>query len=123
MANGGNRPGAGRKAGSANKLVREAKERAVKGGILPLDHMLKVMRTRIPGKLKPAERARREARQDDAAKAAAPYIHPKLQNVEMTGAGGGPVKTEQVGESVNTTELARQIAFALRKGVETKKKI
>lgn len=75
MANGGARPGAGRKPGGANRLTKEAVEKAKAEGILPLDYLLQVMR----------DPAGDETRRIDAAKAAAPYLHAKLQPVDSTG--------------------------------------
>jgi hypothetical protein len=33
------------------------------------------------------------SRRDDMAKAAAPYVHPKLASMQHTGRGGGPIQT------------------------------
>jgi len=89
----------GRKKGVPNKvtLKREAEVRA--SGLAPLDHMLAVMRDET------AEPARR----DEMAKAAAPYVHPKLASVEHTGAGKGPIQVEDR----SPRDLARRIALAL----------
>lgn len=80
---GGARPGAGRKAGVPNKRTREVVENARKGGILPLDYMLKVMRNpKAP-----------EVRRDEMARAAAPYVHPRLQAIQHSGAElGDPIQ-------------------------------
>lgn len=73
MARGGVRPGAGRKQGSAIKL-----DQAVRKAVLesdqesPLDFLLRIMRT-----------SEDEARQVDAAKAAAPYVHARLSSVDV----------------------------------------
>lgn len=75
MALGGARPGAGRKKGGANRLTQEAVEKARSGGIMPLDYLLEVMR----------DAGADEAKRIDAAKAAAPYLHPKLQPVDGQG--------------------------------------
>lgn len=48
-------------------------ERVRKGGITPLDYMLQVMRDES---VEPAKRL-------DAAKAAAPYVHPRLASVAV----------------------------------------
>lgn len=69
---GGARPGAGRKPNSVNRLSREAAEKAKEGGLLPLDYLLTIMRS---------EDNAQDIRMD-AAKAAAPYIHPKLSAIE-----------------------------------------
>lgn len=81
MARGGARKGAGRKVGSVTKRTREIAERAVTEGLTPLDYMLAVMR----------DEAADSARRDDMAKAAAPYIHPRLASTELKGEGGGPI--------------------------------
>jgi hypothetical protein len=76
---GGARPGAGRKPGSLNKKTAERKaavERAL-AGTTPLDVMMSAMR--------------RAAKEGDlslaleAAKAAAPYVHPRLAAIEHSG--------------------------------------
>lgn len=74
MARGGARPGAGRKPGSRDKLAREQAERVAAEGITPLDFLLTVMRDECE------ERAKRI----DAAKAAAPYVHPRLNSVDAS---------------------------------------
>lgn len=87
MARGGKRQGAGRPPGAHNKRSREIAEKAAKRGITPLEYMLKVMRN---GKA-PAER------RDDMAKAAAPYIHPRLNAIQHTGKDGEPILVRLTG--------------------------
>lgn len=82
MPRGGFRENAGRKPGSANKRAAELVEEALKGGETPLEYMLRVMR----------DPAVEHPRRDDMSKAAAPYVHAKLQAVEHTGKDGGPVQ-------------------------------
>lgn len=72
MAHGGARSGAGRKVGHATAKTREVADKAAESGITPLEFMLQIMRD------EDAERAERL----DMAKAAAPYIHPRLSSVE-----------------------------------------
>lgn len=69
---GGPRPGSGRKPGGQNRKSREIADRAAAEGITPLEYLLKVMRD---------ENGDSETRLD-AAKAAAPYVHPRLANIE-----------------------------------------
>ena len=69
----GKREGAGRKAGSRNIKTRQVLEAVEATGITPLAYMLSVMRD---------EGAESKDRMSAAA-AAAPYIHPKLANIEM----------------------------------------
>lgn len=78
MSHGGKRDGAGRKAGSITRRTREIAEGALAGGITPLDYMLSLLR---------------DEEQDvgvrfEAAKSAAPYIHPRLSTVDATVEGG-----------------------------------
>lgn len=74
MPRGGPRPGAGRKKGGHNKLTEEAVAKA-NDGLSPLDYLLSVFRDTDAD----------EARRIDAAKAAAPYCHAKLQPVDKDG--------------------------------------
>lgn len=75
MSHGGARPGAGRKKGGVNRLTEEAIERAKGGGELPLDFLLRVMR----------DEGADERRRIYCARAAAPYLHTKLNAVDVTG--------------------------------------
>lgn len=81
MPVGGKRPGAGRPKGSRNKRTQEVLNAAAKEGITPLDYMLKVMRDEDES---PATRL-------DAAKSAAPYLHPRLQTTTVKGDADEPV--------------------------------
>jgi hypothetical protein len=89
----GSKPGerrGGRQKGTPNK-ASAAREAAIrKSGLTPLDYMLKLMRNR---KLDQDTRL-------EAAKAAAPYVHPKLNSVEFTGPNGGPVQVEEVRRTI-----------------------
>lgn len=99
---GGKRAGAGRKKGSKNKATKKRAEVAAKAldsGITPLDFMLSIMREPQPVQGDDEDPALFVARyigwRDrafDAAKAAAPYVHPKLANIEHVGEGGGPIQ-------------------------------
>jgi len=83
MPRGGRRPGAGRKSGSLTRRTREIAEQAAGYGITPLEYMLAVMRDCD----EPPER------RDEMAKAAAPYVHPKLAATELqhSGKDGDPL--------------------------------
>ncbi|WP_051903694.1 hypothetical protein [Neorhizobium vignae] len=83
MSRGGKRDGAGRKLGAPNKATQERQRRVAATGITPLDYMLKVMRNPEAS----------DERRDEMAKAAAPYVHPKLASLQHTGRGGGPIQT------------------------------
>ena len=86
MARGGKREGAGRKAGSASAKTREIADKAASEGITPLEYMLQIMRTDL-AEDEDATLAQKVASitlRFEAAKAAAPYIHPRLAAIEMT---------------------------------------
>lgn len=111
MAKPGRKPGVakfgGRKKGSRNRAnVRREKEIA-KTGETPLAYLLRVMRN--PNK--PAEERL------NAAKYAAPFVHPKLTSVEHKGEGGGPIQMEY---SMSPLEAARRLAFILELGARAK---
>jgi hypothetical protein len=71
-SNGGKREGAGRKKGSVGKLHDAARAQAAAQGITPLAYLLSLLRD---------EKQPQEIR-TDAAKAAAPYLHAKLANID-----------------------------------------
>tara|TARA_B100000989_G_scaffold54454_1_gene36543 strand:- start:1030 stop:1413 length:384 start_codon:yes stop_codon:yes gene_type:complete len=73
MAHGGSRPNAGRKKGSLNARTQKVAERCAEEGITPLEYMLNIMR----------DPTQEFDTRMDAAKSAAPYIHPKLASVEQ----------------------------------------
>ncbi len=68
---GGRREGAGRPQGSPNKVGAARVAELAASGEMPLDYLIRVMRN-------PKETADRRF---DAAKAAAPYCHPRLTSV------------------------------------------
>ena len=84
-ANGSTKRG-GRPLGSINRLSRAQREAYEASGELPLDFLLRVMRTgdigdgrhRVKQKATPDQRM-------EAARAAAPYLHPKLHAVHVDG--------------------------------------
>jgi hypothetical protein len=83
MPRGGKRPGAGRPPGAISKSTRAILEAVAAGGEMPLEYMLKVMRD-------PRESA---ARRDEMAKAAAPYLHPKMQATAPSIDDDSPVRS------------------------------
>lgn len=91
---GGARANAGRKAGAATKKTREIADKAMAEGISPLEFMLQVMRDDSNHE-DPRIQAQREAMRFEAAKAAAPYIHPRLQAIEHSGPGGDAMEVVQ----------------------------
>jgi hypothetical protein len=80
----------GRKAGTPNKrtvALRDLVDKALARGETPVEFMLRVMR----GQCVKGERDWTPEERLDAAKAVAPYVHPKLATIEHTGPGGSPV--------------------------------
>jgi len=74
---GGKRPGSGRKAGVPNKRTAAIIEAVQSSGITPLEYLLQTLRNKdLPHDIRL-----------DAAKSAAPYVHPKLAQVEHKGSG------------------------------------
>lgn len=70
---GGARPGSGRKVGALTTKTREIAAKAIEGGITPLDYMMSILRDET---LEAAQRF-------EAAKAAAPYVHPRLSTTDV----------------------------------------
>ena len=85
MARGGFRPGAGRPAGASNKRTIEQVEAIIESGLTPLDYLTSVYQ----------DPSQDEAKRIDAAKAAAPYVHAKLQTTTLQGPNGSPIETTQ----------------------------
>jgi hypothetical protein len=63
----------GRTKGTPNKATAARQEEIAQSGVTPLEYMLSVMRDEQA----PADR------RDDMAKAAAPYVHPKLAAMDV----------------------------------------
>ncbi len=89
----------GRKKGAKNKATAQKAAAIAASGETPLDYMLGVMRNTG---YEPETRL-------DAAKSAAPYVHPKLAAIELTGADG----KDLIPESPPIEEIARRLAFLL----------
>jgi hypothetical protein len=78
MARGGKRTGAGRKKGQVSQetqLRKQIAEQALKEGLTPLDYMLKILR----------DETQDQSARFQAAKEAAPYLHPRLASVDHSG--------------------------------------
>ena len=82
---GGPRPGSGRPKGKPNKATKAREEIIAAAGITPLEHMLSVLR----------DPETDPQRKDEMAKAAAPYVHPRLASIEQKGDLALTVKVEQ----------------------------
>lgn len=91
----------GRKKGVPNKATAAKAVEIAASGLTPLEYMLDVMRN--PG-------LDCEIRME-AAKAAAPYVHPKLAQVEHTGKDGGAIEMRNMSD----LELARGMLWVLEK--------
>ena len=71
---GGSRKGRPNKAKAALEMaVKQAQTSAKANGLMPLDYMLEVMR----------DQNAFQPRRDDMARAAAPYLHPRLASTEV----------------------------------------
>lgn len=94
----------GRKKGSINRATAAKSAEIAASGLTPLDYMLNILRD-----IKKDASVRLEA-----AKAAAPYVHPKLANIEIAGKDGGPLEVHVVRfsdepisvEDSNTSQMA-----------------
>jgi hypothetical protein len=80
----------GRQKGVPNKATIARTKAIAESGLTPLDYLIGVMRNAT------VETSTRI----DAAKSAAPYVHPRLTSVEMSGPEKGPVQFEDVSEDV-----------------------
>ena len=83
---GGKRSGAGRPRGAPNKANAERQAAIAASGLTPLDYMLAVLRD---------ESAEPNTRME-AAKSAAPYVHPKLASIEHGGKDDSPIQIEEI---------------------------
>ena len=77
----GTKTGGGSRKGIPNKATAAKAEAIAASGLTPLDYLLSVVRDET------IERTMRI----DASKAAAPYVHPKLANIELSGKDGGAI--------------------------------
>jgi hypothetical protein len=73
----------GRQRGTPNRATAARAAAIAASGLTPLDYLLDVMR----------DTGNELDKRLDAAKAAAPYVHPKLASVELTGDEGKPIQT------------------------------
>jgi hypothetical protein len=80
----------GRKKGSVNKVTSEMKVAIAASGETPLEYMLRVMR----------DTKADTRRRDDMAKAAAPYIHPRLASIEQS------IETETVQHIISDRQMS-----------------
>jgi hypothetical protein len=81
---GGARKGAGRKRGIAHTRTREIADGAAAAGITPLEFMLTLLRKPLPDGADAAVQSQHDSLRFEAAKAAAPYLHPRLAPRDAT---------------------------------------
>jgi len=86
MGVGGKRPGAGRPKGALNKVNLAVKQRIADSGMLPLDYLMSVM----------LDEESTRAERMDAAKAAAPYIHARLNATTLSGDADKPLTISRI---------------------------
>ena len=102
MTHGGKRKGAGRKHGTLNRKTTEVARRAAEEGITPLEVMLKAMMVHY--------KARRYDKAAAVAKDAAPYMHPRLSAMQVTGQNGGPIQTQELSNDKVNAAIERELA-------------
>lgn len=95
---GGKRANSGRKVGAATAKTRAIADQAISEGITPLEVMLHNMREMHKAACNPTdgfsvlEQIAARGAAVDAAHKAAPFVHPRLANIEHKGEDGGPIK-------------------------------
>lgn len=95
----------GRQKGTPNKATAAKAAEVAASGLTPLDYMLRVLR----------DEGNDQAVRLDAAKAAAPYVHPKLATVEVKNPDG-----EDFRLAMSDRDRARRVAFLLEKAMRSK---
>ena len=90
LSNGGRRPGAGRPPGTPYRRLQDAKSLRERYPVWPLEHLLDVLN----------DPQATNARKDEAAKAAAPYLHPRLAAIDINN------RPAQVRHKLDLTKLA-----------------
>ena len=85
----------GRKKGARNKATAAKAKEVAESGLTPLDYMLNLLRSEIPPELKESIESGElnpdliaaliawHSQRFEAAKAAAPYVHPRLQSTTV----------------------------------------
>ncbi len=121
---GGKRVNAGRKAGTANKKTRAIADKAAASGITPLEVMMDTMREFHAKAMAIAPGAAIEVNEEaitrlgllteasKIARDAAPYMHPRLQAMELSGKGGAPLNppTQILLTDKKLEEIAKRLA-------------
>jgi hypothetical protein len=91
VSHGGAREGAGRPRGRRSRKTEQRLDAIESSGLTPLDYMLTILR----------DIAQDQAVRLDAAKSAAPYIHPKLATTTLKGDADAPVALTLNGTDVD----------------------
>ena len=99
----------GRQVGTPNKKTAARRKGIVGEGETPLEYFLSILRSKAPEGADATEIVQREMMKFEAAKAAAPYCHPRLSAVEVATPPGKPLEVREV----SSLELARRVAFLL----------
>src|SRR3954452_6158877 len=86
----------GRTKGGVDKIKREAILGAQ--GITPLDYMMMLVRAETEPGLDPAVAKARETLRFEAVKAAAPYVHARLQAMTLGGNPENPIKVDSMSD-------------------------
>jgi hypothetical protein len=73
----------GRKKGTPNRKTQRLQELVANGGITPLEYMLNMLRAPEPKNATLIQRLAWRNQRFEAAKAAAPYIHPRMGSTEI----------------------------------------
>jgi hypothetical protein len=102
----------GRQKGTPNKITAKREAEIAASGLTPLDYMLGIVRAETPPGLDASVAIARETLRFEAAKAAAPYCHPRLQAMTLGGDPENPIKIDNMSE----LEAVRRLAFLLTKG-------
>lgn len=120
----GTKTGGGSRKGIPNKATAKREAEIAASGLTPLDYMLSVMRAPCPPELlaKIEEQGASveviaavggwHAQRMEAAKAAAPYVHPKLAQMELTGKDGEDLIPKG---PVDPMATARSLLFLVEK--------
>src|SRR3954452_398666 len=88
----------GRGEGTPHKITAKREAEIAASGITPLDYMLGIVRAETPPGLDASVAVARETLRFEAAKAAAPYCHPRLQAVTLGGDPENPIKLDNISE-------------------------
>ena len=91
----------GRKKGTKNKRTTALKIESYAAGELPLDYLLRTMRTQPSPDMDAKEYLVAATLRFEAAKAAAPFCHPKLAQIEHGNKDGKPFVVQLAGEDGN----------------------